>query len=243
MRVLLSGEGPTDLGCCTNAQGQCEGDDFKIGPMTVLLAQAAEPCLGYDLLTTPGCLMYVGESELCVVAKGIPRRLLPTRGKKHGAETGYFYSSAMALGMQALELGAQLNEPVLAVLFRDSDGTRSSPSTLWANKIKSMRDGFALVECNAGVPMVPKPKSEVWLLCAAQPEVLNCEPLEDISGNDNAPNSAKDRLDAVFEKHKSGDELCDWLTEQPADMVRLQTMPSFEAFHEDLDRVLNHLLH
>lgn len=243
MRVLLSGEGPTDLGYCTNAQGQCEGDDFKIGPMTVLLAQAAEPSIGYDLLTTPDCLMYMGEKELSIKAKGIRRPLRPTRGKKHGVETGYFFSSAMALGMQARALGALLQEPVLAVLFRDSDGTRSSPSTLWADKIKSMRDGFAMVDCKGGVPMVPKPKSEVWLLCAAQSEVQNCEPLEDISGNDDAPNPAKARLDAVFGEHKSGEELCDWLKEEPADVARMRTMPSFEAFHEDLDRALIHLLH
>lgn len=243
MRVLLSGEGPTDLGSCNNSNGRCEGEDFRLGPMTVLLAQAAEPRLGYDLRSFPDSLSYLGESDLSTLAKSLQRRMLVARGKKHGAETGYFFASAMALGKQALDLGAQLGEPVLAVLFRDSDGTRSSPSTLWADKIKSMRDGFALVECNGGVPMVPKPKSEAWLLCAAQPAVQNCEPLENISGNDNAPNSAKDQLDAVFGEHKSGEELCDWLTAQPPEVARMQTMPSFDAFHEDLDRALHHLLH
>ena len=243
MKVVLSGEGPTDLGSCTNAQGRCGGDDFKTGPMTVLLAQAIEPRLGYDLRIVPDNISYVGETELSALAKSLPRRLLPTRGKRHGVETGYFFASAMALGKHALDLETQLDEPVIAVLFRDSDGTRSSPSTLWADKLQSMRDGFSYAGCKAGVPMVPKPKSEAWLLCAAQPGLQNCQPLEAISGNDDSPNSAKAQLDAMFGHHKSGEELCDWLTEQPADLARLRTMPSFSAFMEDLNTALDHVLH
>ena len=243
MKVVLSGEGPTDLGSCTNAQGRCGGDDFRMGPMTVLLAQAAEPRLGYDLGIDPDSFSYVNETELSALAKSLPKRLLPTRGKRHGVETSYFFASAMALGRHANALEAQLKEPVMGVLFRDSDGTRSSPSTLWADKLQSMRDGFLYVGCKAGVPMVPKPKSEAWLFCAAQPGLQNCQPLEAISGNDDSPNSAKAQLDAMFGHHKSGEELCDWLTEQPADLARLRTMPSFSAFMEDLNTALDHVLH
>lgn len=243
MRVLLSGEGPTDLGCCKNGQGICEGEDFRFGPMTVLLAQAAEKRLGYDFLINPDGLIYVSETEISAWAKQLPGRLRPTRGKRHGVETGYFFSSAMALGKEANTLSEQEHEPVLAVLFRDSDGTRSSPKTLWADKLQSMRDGFAFVECRTGVPMVPKPKSEAWLLCAAQPGLENCEPLEHVSGNDASPNSAKAQLEAVFGDHKGGEALCDWLIAHPADLGRLLTLPSFRAFREDLDRALGHVVH
>lgn len=243
MKVVLSGEGPTDLGSCTNAQGLCGGDDFTIGPMTVLLAQAIEPRLGYDLRIVPDSFSYVSETELSALAKRRSKRLLPTRGKRHGVETGYFFAGAMALGLYANDLEAELNEPVMGVLFRDSDGTRSSPSTLWADKLQSMRDGFLYAGCKAGVPMVPKPKSEAWLLCASQPGLQNCELLEAISGNDNSPNSAKAQLDGVFGRHKSGEELCDWLIDQPADLAQLRTLPSFSAFMEDLDMALNHVLH
>lgn len=243
MRVLLSGEGPTDLGCCTNSLGTCEGTDFKLGPMTVLLAQAADPRLGYDLRIVRDSLMYVGESELDAWAKDIPRRMLPTRGKKRAMETGHFFAGAMALGKRAGEMGTELGEPILAVLFRDSDGTRSSPLTLWADKLQSMRDGFAFVECKTGVPMVPKPKSEAWLLCAAQPGLQNCESLECVSGNDASPNSAKAQLDAALGHHKSGEELCDWLNDYPFEQDRLQTMPSFDAFLKDLNRALDTFMH
>ena len=62
--------------------------------------------------------------------------------------------------LPALQVVLPLASAPLAVLFRDTDGTNSSASTLSADKLKSMRDGFALVECRTGVPMVPKPKSE-----------------------------------------------------------------------------------
>lgn len=243
MRVLLSGEGPTDLGCCKNGQGICEGKDFRFGPMTVLLAQVVEQRLGYDFRINPDGLIFVSETEVSAWAKQLPGRLRPTRGKRHGVETGHFFSSAMALGKEANTLSKQEHEPVLAVLFRDSDGTRSSPKTLWADKLQSMRDGFTFVECRTGVPMVPKPKSEAWLLCAAQPGLQNCEPLESVSGNDASPNSAKAQLEAEFGQHKSGEELCDWLIDCPADLERLQTMPSFLAFKQDLDLALDNVLH
>lgn len=242
MKVVLTGEGPTDLGSCTNSLGQCNCEDFRLGPMAVLLSQAVEPLLGYDLVTFPDSFSYLSETFLSTLARSQRRRLLPTRSKRHKVETGYFFASAMAFGQYINKLEIELNEPVMGVLFRDSDGTRTSPSTLWVDKLQSMRDGFSHVSCKAGVPMVPKPKSEVWLLCAAQPGLQNCAGLEEISGNDKSPNSAKKQLDNVFGNHKSGEELCDWLTTQPPELVRMRTLPSYAAFIEDLDLALSHVL-
>ncbi|MEI7868740.1 MAG: hypothetical protein WCI11_12680 [Candidatus Methylumidiphilus sp.] len=53
MILVLSGEGPTDLGACTNALGQCDGADFAIGPLMVLVDQILAPVLGYPLRTKP----------------------------------------------------------------------------------------------------------------------------------------------------------------------------------------------
>lgn len=243
MRALLSGEGVTDLGSCTNALGVCEGQDFRIGPMTVLLSQLAEHKLGYSLLDTPDSLRFVSETALCAQAKAMPARLQPARSKKKGAETSYFYANAMMLGRLALEFETETGEPVLAVLFRDSDGTRSSPNTLWADKLQSMHDGFLRSSFEHGVPMLPKPKSESWLLCAALPQLLSCAVLEDISGNDNSPNSAKAQLDAALCGHKSCEELCAWLAQNPLDAGRAATMPSFKAFWDALDSALDRVLH
>ena len=243
MKVLLSGEGPTDMGACTNAVGQCEGQDFRIGPMTVLLSQLAEPKLGYDFLHAADSVRFVSETALCAYAKAMPTRLQAARGKKKGVETGYFYVNAMALGRMAKDLAHANDEPVLAVLFRDCDGTRSSPASLWADKWQSMQAGFARSGLEHGVPMLPKPKSEAWLLCAASPALAHCAGLENISGNDNSPNSAKLKLSIALNGRTSADELCEWLAQNPLDAERASTMPSFRAFHGALGAALDRVLH
>lgn len=243
MRVLLSGEGPTDLGTCTNAIGVCEGSDFRIGPMTVLLSQMAAPRLGYELLDTPDSLHSISETALCARAKAMPSRLQAARSKKKDVETGYFYANAMALGSVAQQLEKETDEPVLAVLFRDNDGTRSSPGSLWADKWKSMHDGFLRSGFEHGIPMLPKPKSEAWLLCGMAVGSPSCAALENISGNDDSPNSAKAQLDAALGGHMSGDELADWLMQHPLDAGRASTMPSFKAFKDALEFALDCVLH
>ena len=95
MIFVLSGEGPTDLGSCNNAQGKCSGDDFDIGPMTVLIEQLVEHRVGYQLRKLPDQIYYLSEKALCEKAKGLPNRLLPARSKKKQAEMGYFYTNAL----------------------------------------------------------------------------------------------------------------------------------------------------
>lgn len=245
MRWLLSGEGPTDLGRCTNARGRCEGDDFQPGPMTVLVAQLAEPFLKFDLLEYKDSLHFISETVLCEQAKAMPRRMQPARSKKKDAETSYFFGNAMTLGRIANEMRQASEEPLIAVLFRDSDGTRHPSPALWETKLKSMQDGFRAAAYELGVPMVPRPKSEAWLIGAASPLRLQCSELEDLPGNDASPHSAKSRLDATLGRHLSAEELCEWLKGHPVDAPctqRLSTMPSFKAFHDDLTDAIRRAL-
>ncbi|HOF50851.1 MAG TPA: hypothetical protein PLL83_13645 [Rhodoferax sp.] len=235
MKILLSGEGPTDLGVCNNAQGRCDGADFKKGPMTQLLIQLLEPLLGYSLADFPESFAYVSETALCAQTKATPARLQPTRGKKKGVETSYFYGNAMTLGRMAFDLAAEVGDSVVAIFFRDTDGTHSSHTGLWQDKWQSVCDGFKHSDFTRGVPMLPKPKSEAWLLCLAgfNPGGT-CEALEELSGNDHSPNSVKSRLDATLGRHHSADELCEWLIQHPVAVDRIDSMPSFRAFHEAL---------
>lgn len=244
MKLLLSGEGPTDLGVCSNAQGRCDGADFKQGPMTQLLVQLLEPVLGYSLADYPDSFTYVGETELREQTKATTPRLQPTRGKKKGAETSYFYSNAMTLGRMAINLAAEVGDSVVAVFFRDTDGTRSSHAGLWQDKWNSVCNGFKHSGFNHGVPMLPKPKSEAWLLClAGHNPGGGCAALEKLSGNDGSPNSAKTRLDQVLGRHHSAEELCDWLIEHPVDLNHINTIPSFHAFHQALISAVENLPH
>jgi hypothetical protein len=243
MKLLLSGEGPSDLGACGNALGRCDGADFRIGPMTVLLSQLAEPQLRYALLDTPDSLHFISETTLCEQAKARPVRLRPTRSKKQDVETAYYYGNAYMLGQLAQALAAASDEPVLAVLFRDNDGTRSSAGSLWKSKWKSMQDGFAHAGFAHGVPMLPKPKSEAWLLSAALPHAPSYAHLEEVSGNDDSPNSAKAQLKKALGHDHSSEELCDWLQANPFDTARAVSMPSFKQFQEAFEAALQRVLH
>lgn len=245
MIVVLSGEGPTDLGQCNNAQSVCSDEQFQIGPMAVLVDQMLEQRLCYSPRTTPGVFQYV--SELALKDRELIRknesRKVSLVGKKRDQETGYFYINAWMLGDIALEREASYKDTAIAILFRDCDGTRSTKAGLWAAKWKSMVDGFKRSGFTRGVPMLPKPKSEAWLLCAAKKHAYQgCEKLEDLPGNDDSPNSAKNMLDTAFGGHKSTVDLCEWLENNLFDVDKASAMPSFKEFQDELKQALDKVL-
>lgn len=242
MRVLLSGEGPSDIGACNNAQGFCMDGAYAPGPMAIWLNRLLAALLGYDLLATPGAVMFVSENALARESKQSAGRMQALRGKNKQVETALYYSNAKQLGLMAKKLLLLGDTPLMAVLFRDADGTRSAPGQLWQAKWDSMLNGFKAAEFDFGVPMLPKPKSEAWLLCATQQGNHSHEALEDISGNDKSANSAKAQLDQVFGEHQSAAQLADWCQTNPVDWSKLMTMPSFKAFSDRFDVVTNAIL-
>ena len=89
--------------------------------------------------------------------------------------------------------------------------------------------------------MIPKPKSEAWLICELKANPYQgCDALEDRSGNDDSPNSLKEELEAILATDDRGDRdsLRDRLNALVRDRVDFQriTMPSFTAFREHLNR-------
>ena len=247
MLLILSGEGPTDLGSCNTARGRCADADFQPGPMAELVDQALCAQLGYSMLRdTPAVVNFVSEAGLSEYERQLKanRRGMVLPGKKGAKETAYFYKNAWALGGFAHELEQASEDKGIAVLFRDCDGTRSTASSLWLEKWNSMQRGFHRSGYPRGVPMLPKPKSEAWLLCAAKKSPYqNCAFLEELSGNDDSPNAAKKKLDAAFGGHRSGAELCDWLEESPFDSAQARSMPSYAAFHDRLLEAITDVLH
>jgi len=242
MRLLISGEGPTDLGICNNAQGVCTDAAFSPGPMAVWLTRLWEALIHYDLLAIPEAVVFVSESELKREAKLASGRMKAMRGKNKPAETGLFFNNAKQLGLKAKKLINMGDTALMAVLFRDADGTRSAPNQQWQTKWDSMLNGFKAAEFDFGVPMLPKPKSEAWLLCATQQGHHSHAALEEISGNDDSPNSAKGQLDDVLGGHQSALELSDWCENHPVDWTQLNTMPSFKAFFDRFHAVANAIL-
>jgi hypothetical protein len=235
MIVLLSGEGPTDLGHCINSAGLCDGEDFRRGPLTEVIDQMLESLLFYESpLSHDGACVFVSENELSRRAKDRSRRSVSFVGKKSGQETSHFYLNAWMLAECALELEAKHRDHAIAVLFRDADATRSAPSNTWSIKHRSMVDGFKRAGFSRGVPMLPRPKSEAWLLALCKPVGENVESLEEWSGNDASANSLKSLLSAARQERVTAEELRDWLAAMPIELARLDSMQSFRCFREAL---------
>lgn len=245
MIVVVSGEGPSDIGNCATGEYGCIFPDFNIGPMTWLLDGLIEQAHGYSpLAATPGIYRYFSESAISERAQARKReKRYSLAGKKHGVETGYFYINAWMLADIAKELEEREGDVSMAVLFRDTDGTNSSPRDIWERKYTSMLAGFERAEYERGVPMMPRPKSEAWLLCAIKENPYQgCAVLETISGNDASPQSAKRMLDEALEVSGSSENICNWLSDNYFDYAAVaDQMPSFYAFRERALHVLSQI--
>jgi hypothetical protein len=240
MHFLLSGEGPSDLGVCGSGADQCEGDVPSHGPMAMVVERIVSRRHHYSLLEA-GCYTFVSEGYLSLRASELKpaKKQLGLPGRKRGKETRYFFNNARVLAQIAREKEQEKRDVVVAILFRDSDGTASAGRGLWEDKHKSMLDGFAEANHPRGVPMIPKPKSEAWLLCALRPNPYqDCETLEHRSGNDNSPNSLKSELKEILgEEAPLIETLCGMIKNDAIDVDRIE-MPSFRAFRLRLEEVL-----
>ncbi len=238
MFFLFSGEGPTDLGGCNAPVDMCQGDEYGHGPMTVVVDQIILGRHHYSFLES-GQYGFVPKSTLTERASKLKadRKSLRLPGAKTPKETRYFYVNARVLSRIALELEGQLNDEVVAVFFRDSDGVQNSDRGLWNDKVQSMYSGFDAEKFVRGVPMIPKPKSEAWILCALKYGYKGCETLEERSGNDHSPNSLKRELETHNDGYLAAAVLVELVANRTIDVDRL-TLPSFLAFRRRLEQVI-----
>lgn len=237
MMLVLSGEGPTDLGRCRTPVGTCSGDDFAHGPLAMLLDQLLEPTLGYrPIQSSADCVCFVPKAELLQHQKQRRARGgIALVGKKREQETAYFFTNAWALGEIAIQEERARNDRGIAVFHRDSDPTGSTHRSEWGAKFKSIEDGFLRAGYDRGVPMLPRPISEAWLLCIAKSYPPNAADIEDEAGNDNANNPLKDQLaNALGTPDPTAEDLADWMDNAVVDATRLTAMPSFARFHTAL---------
>ncbi|QGH60231.1 hypothetical protein [Serratia proteamaculans] len=240
MIVVLSGEGPSDLGCCRNDQGQCQHPNFLPGPMTCFVDKEIERSIDYSLLEiTPEQYIFISKIELINAAQRLRenKKSMSLTGKRRpGVETGFFYLNARMLGEITRHLAEEHDDQAIAVLFRDCDGTRSDNASLWQDKVNSIRHGFSDAGLGSrGVAMVPKPKSEAWMLCVLRDNYQQCARLESLSGNDNVPNSAKAQLTTALNGEASTVAQLQHLDATVIDTDRLaEQMPSYGEFHQDI---------
>ena len=235
MLILVSGEGPTDLGRCLGAD-PCEGDAFQPGPMAWLVDQIAETSERYSFLELH-LMVFLSKQRLSEKSKKLKPPSLP--GRKRGQETAYYFRNARALALEAIDLAATSGQSVVAVLFRDADGTQSAGRGQWRDKWNSMCQGFDHEGYAAGVPMIPKPKSEAWLLCALKPSqpYQHCARIEDESGNDAGLDALKSQLESALGKPPTATLLAELVRECRVDAARIE-MASFVRFRERLQNVL-----
>ena len=92
-----------------------------------------------------------------------------------------------------------------------------------------------------GVPMIPKPKSEAWLLCALRDDYQNCGRLENESGNDASPNSLKQQLSQHLGEPATRELLNGTSDDNRLDLEQITDMPSLTMFKDRLDEVLDQL--
>lgn len=240
MYLLLSGEGPGDIGICSPSSDNCNRSEFNEGPMALIIDQLIEVFQGYEM-------SHLATEQVSFVSKAFLARNKPLaikksptlRGKKRPAETCYFFNNARALAIAAKMKSREVNDAVIAILFRDSDGTASAGRGNWQNRRNSMIEGFRAEAYEFGVPMVPKPKSEAWLLCATKEEPYqHCAGLEGESGNDDSGRpSLKEQFSASLSGSTDTASLNMLIIEKTIDVFQID-MPSFNIFKEDLERVV-----
>ena len=207
--------------------------------MAIFVDHVVNTNLNYSMLDV-GCCGFVSEVEIASRAgelKAVKKKLrLP--GLSQAKETRYFFNSARILSRIAQDEAKQRQDNVIAVLFRDSDGTASAGRGLWEDKWQSIIDGFHEEGFSKGIPMIPKPKSEAWLICALkQAPYQNCSVLEDRSGSDNSPNSLKKELANIIGHQVAIELICEIVVNQ-IDINKIQ-MPSFHAFRGRLESIIN----
>ncbi|MBF0468018.1 MAG: hypothetical protein HQK61_03900 [Desulfamplus sp.] len=232
MFLLLSGEGPTDIGT----------SDEAVGPMSKFVDQWISRRSDYSLLES-GTYKIISEHELASRSKELKSR--SRRGKRTPVETAYYYRNARALARILHEESQTQDwnlEEMIPVLFRDTDNTASSGRGEWQDKWDSIINGFLAEEVETGVPMVPKPKSEAWLLCALRDKYQHCAALENESGNDNSPNSLKSQLEESLGEKVTRELLNDKIDQGEININRIEDMQSLNNFKDRLDEVLDALL-
>lgn len=239
MYFLFSGEGPTDIGVCQGNAFECHSDRFNYGPMVVVVDHIVEALWAYSLIESLefGCV-----SKSCLVAMAgqlkADKRRVRLPGAKTPIETTYFYRNARALALCAKKVEQERNCEVIAVLFRDTDTTASTGRGMWRHKRDSMMAGFEVEEFQRGVPMIPKPIMEAWLICALKHNpYAGCEALEDRSGSDKSPDPLKAELSALCGADSNREAFCEMVRERLVDVSQI-SMPSFSAFRDRLEQVL-----
>ncbi|WP_295488688.1 hypothetical protein [uncultured Pseudomonas sp.] len=102
MLLLVSGEGPSDMGGMTHGQ---EGWVFNPGPMSLFIDRLIEVRFQYSVLGAEA-VVYVHKSELVAAKPNHSGRQFRGPGKRQDQETRYYFENAQRLALKANAMGA-----------------------------------------------------------------------------------------------------------------------------------------
>lgn len=230
MTCLLLGEGSSDLG----VNNDYLEPRFQKGPMTLVIDYLAAKNgvreVEYELLSR-------GD-----VSRGIKsnRRQIAARPKEVNQEFRAIFQFALYIGTVARD-----GQKDAAVYFHDQDRTNSAPTNTAQQLERAMVCGFDMARYQFGVPMIPVPRSEAWLLAYFQKGLGNHQPynkaevFEKLPGNDKSPKSAKKLLCRAVGAKVESDVYSNIMEEfSDIDWTRVD-MPSYNRFRERLKVVLD----
>lgn len=233
MLILVTGEGPTDIGSAESNQ-LCAPGTWKPGPITLFIEKFVQANID-DSLTLQQ-IWFAPKKYISNICRGLRPMAIPS----HGCREAEGKKRTRALLAAALDLSHKQNEDVLPILFRDTDSKSNGLS-----RHQEIRDSIKNVSCFTDddnffhvCPIVPCPTSEAWLLCAIKENYNqnNCKNLETtLSGNSASPYYAKAILKDLIGDY-SASMLCELIISGKIDPLQI-SMQSLDNFLMDLKKV------
>lgn len=233
---ILCGEGPTDLYYDEIYQKQ--------GPLKDCVDQLLNFFWDHRNYLQ---FKQVSRSDVSLSGKGKPeKKTAVVRGNKNKfPDHRSIVASAKCLAQKAEETAMENDEPHKwgVVFFHDLDAnTKASVDEIYDDSMKAMNEGFDSASFPYGVRMIPKTRSESWLLCLLDSDGgKNAKYFEDLPMSDKSPNSGKKVLAEQLKVTES--ESYGFIEEKRGnfDWTNLQA-PSFLRFRDQLKNVSAKLL-
>lgn len=238
-KIVITGEGITDMGACKNGQPICSGEQLNAGPIARLLFKLIQHHLpdwnidNLELENPATHMTLIDGADLKARSKAKKNGLIrPSKAVQRGMVE--HARRAQVLADYALE-----NDYQMATYFHDTDGTRSQLADMPDRQeviTLAIKAGFRAAQFEKrGLALVPKPTSEAWLICGAKEmPYQNCDSLErELSGNDSSPDrSPKMKLGELIGNPDYSRSDLHELVEQ-IDVTQIN-MPSFNSLREQV---------
>ena len=237
MYFLFSGEGASDLGVGLQA-GVCEGENYLQGPLALIVDMIFQAKLNYSLFDY--FCGFVSKTELKQEVdklKPLKKFRIPRGDIKHEQGTKYFRNNARVSAIIAKRIAKERKDDVIVILFRDSDTTDFNE---WAKKRDSILNGFLDENFNNGIPMLPRPVSEAWLLCAIyrqENQNTNCDYLEEIKHGGKSEHALKIQLEEKIGQSITRELLNEYVKTGKITYTNIN-LPGFNDFQQRLTEIL-----